>query len=73
MTSLERKHTAELARKAAVVQKTWLREREERRAMLATANAAIKQRWIESDSLNAKTATVGQHCGEAEMTGQARK
>lgn len=70
MTNLERKHNAELARKAAAVQKIWLREREEQRASLASANAAIKRRWVELDSAKTNTVEAGQCCGDAEMAGQ---
>ncbi len=68
MTNLERR--AELTRKAAVVQKIWLHDREERRAMLAKDNEAIKQRWIELDSVSTKALAAGQNCSDTEMASQ---
>lgn len=70
MTNLERKHDAELARKAAAVQKIWLREREEQRASLASANAAIKRRWVELDSAKTNTEEDGQYRGDTDLAGQ---
>lgn len=53
MTSTEREHFAALAREAAALQKVWLREREEKRTVLAAVNAEIKQRWVELDNTSA--------------------
>ncbi len=61
MTSIDREHLAELARKAEALQKVWLREREERRAMQLAANAEIMRRWIESDSMESEAESSGQH------------
>jgi len=61
MTSIDREHLAELARKAKALQKVWLREREERRAMQLAANAEIMRRWIESDSMESEGESSGQH------------
>jgi hypothetical protein len=35
---------------AEALQKIWLREQKERRAMQSVADAEIRRRWIESDS-----------------------
>ncbi len=70
MTNLERKHFAEMAQKAAALQKIWLREREEQRQAQAAANVAIKKRWVESDSVSAKEVAADQLGCDAEPTGQ---
>ncbi len=72
MTNLERKHFAEMAQKAAALQKIWLREREEQRQAQATANAVIKRRWVESDSAPAIAMAANQLGGDAELTDQGQ-
>lgn len=57
MTNTERENLAALAREAAALQKVWLREREEKLAVLAASNAEIKRRWTELDKASA-TSTV---------------
>ena len=39
MTNLEREHFATFAHEATTLEKIWLREREEKRTVLAAANA----------------------------------
>ncbi len=60
MSNLERKHFAEMAQKATALQKIWLRERQEQRQAQAATNAAIKQRWVESDSASEKAVAADQ-------------
>ncbi len=67
MTNLEHK---ELAQRAAALQKIWLHEREEQRQARAIDNAAIKQRWVESDSASATPGEANELGGGAESTGQ---
>lgn len=50
MTNLEREHFATFAHEATTLEKIWLREREEKRTVLAAANAEIKRRWVELDN-----------------------
>lgn len=69
MTSNERKDLAVLASKAAALQKIWLREREEQRAMQVTANTEIRRRWFELDSVQGKTGGADQHNVTAKQTG----
>ena len=69
MTKLEQKELAQLAQKAAALQKIWLHEREEQRQAQAAANAAIKQRWVESDCASANAGSANEHGGGTEPTG----
>lgn len=55
MTSIERERLAVLTKKAADMQKIWLREREEQRTTQVTANAEIRRLWAESDLLRSNT------------------
>ena len=55
MTSIERERLAVLTKKAADIQKIWLREREEKRTTQVTANAEIRRLWAESDLLRSNT------------------
>jgi NADPH-dependent ferric siderophore reductase len=61
MTRIDREHLEGLARKAKALQKVWLRERDERRAMQLAANTEIRRRWIESDSMQSEAELSGQH------------
>lgn len=69
MTNKERKDLMALASKAEVLQKIWLREREEQRAMQVTANTEIRRRWFELDSVHGKSGVADQHNVAAEQTG----
>jgi hypothetical protein len=60
MTSIDRKHLARLARMAKALQKVWLREQKERRATQSAADAEIRRRWVESDSMQSEAESSGQ-------------
>jgi hypothetical protein len=65
MTSIiDRDHLARLARMAEALQKVWLREQKERRAMQSAADAEIRRRWIESDARQSEADESSQHDGE---------
>jgi hypothetical protein len=55
MASIDREHLARLARMAKALQKVWLREQKERQAMQSAADAEIRRRWVESDSVQSET------------------
>jgi hypothetical protein len=50
MTSVELEHLEMFERKAKALRKTWLREREERRALQLAANTEVRKRWRISDA-----------------------
>jgi hypothetical protein len=60
MTSKDREQFEALARMAEALQKVWLRERKERRAVQLAADAEIRRRWIESDSGESEAESSGQ-------------
>jgi hypothetical protein len=60
MTSIDREHLARLARMAEALQKVWLREQKERRATQSAADAEIRRRWVESDSMQSEAESAGQ-------------
>jgi hypothetical protein len=60
MTSKDREQFERLARMAEALQKVWLRERKERRAVQLAADAEIRRRWIESDSSQSEAESSGQ-------------
>lgn len=66
MTSLERKRSEMVARKAREVREVWLREREEQTKARLDANAAVKRSWAESDTSGARPTSVrqGDHPGD---------
>jgi hypothetical protein len=57
---MNREHLAKLARMAEALQKVWLREQKERRAMQSAADAEIRRRWVESDSMRSEAESSGQ-------------
>jgi hypothetical protein len=67
MTNIDRQHLVSLDRKAAALQKIWLRERDEQRMIEVAANAEIKRRWLESDSIQRETTADGQDNAPAEQ------
>jgi hypothetical protein len=61
MTNLDRKCLVSLDRKAAVLRKVWLREREEQRTMQIAANANVRRRWIELTSPESEAISAAEH------------
>jgi hypothetical protein len=59
MTSIDREHLVKLAHMAKALQKVWLREQKERRAMQSAADAEIRRRWVESDSMRSEAESSG--------------
>jgi len=72
MTSNERKEMMVLASKADALQKIWLREREEQRAMQVTTNAEVRRRWIELDSMQGE-AGAAEQIGDGSHHSRPRK
>ena len=50
MTSIEREKIEALTCKAKVIRDVWLREREDARVVLVSANAEVRRGWRESDN-----------------------
>jgi hypothetical protein len=57
---MDREYLARMARMAEALQKVWLRERKERRAMQSAADAEIRRRWVESDSMQSEAESSDQ-------------
>lgn len=53
MTSVEHAKLEKLARKAKALREVWLRERKQRLAIQLAANAELRRRSLESDSIAA--------------------
>lgn len=66
MASIDRKGLMAPDRKAAALQMVWLREREEQRRMQIAANAEIRRRWVESDSLENEDTSAAEHRKETD-------
>jgi hypothetical protein len=67
MTNIDRQHLVLLDHKAAALQKIWLRERDEQRKMKVAANAEIRRRWFELDSIQREMTADGQDTAPAEQ------
>lgn len=66
MTKTDRKILAALDRQASRLQKVWLSELESQRRIRITANAEVRRRWIDSDSIESmasSAAEVGKETG----------
>ena len=70
MTIIERDHFLQLEREARALQTVWLREREEKRAEQMTANAEIRRRWAELDSMQCEPEPSDEHSGIAVQINQ---
>jgi hypothetical protein len=67
MTNIDRKYLVSLDRKAADLQKIWLSERNEKRTIQIAANAEIRRRWFELDSIEDETTPDDQESATAEQ------